>query len=241
MIKNENENKINRGYEQIVDKTVANILPVILLFVLLGIFFSFNILTERRYENEKIKRLILIFGIVYLGWIIGRITILGRTGVFPRKCCLIPFYSYYKFLKGWQVYRLVQNIQNVLMFVPLGFLGSIVLEKNNKKERILKLLILGQILSVSIECYQYINAIGVCEADDVIHNVLGTVLGYLVYEFLYCLKIGDFKTAICLVKPERRKDFYRITRVLCVFVGVYMILFFIGWFIHLYHVYVLWQ
>lgn len=224
-----------------MDKTVSSILPVVLVFVLLWIFFSFNILTEQKYENKRIKQTILIFGMVYFAWIIGKITIVGRVSAFPRKICLIPFYSYYKIIAGWQLYRLIQNIQNILMFVPLGFLGSILFEKTGKKKRVLSLLIIGLVISFAIEGIQYAKAIGLCEMDDIIHNVLGTMLGWMVYEFLRCLKIGSFKTSIFLLRLEKRQRFKKITRMLCVFFSVYLIIFFVSYLIHLYHVYVLWQ
>ncbi len=57
-------------------------------------------------------------------------------------------------------------ILNILLFIPFGFLvGS------------RKGIILGLLLSVSIEVVQYVFLLGYCELDDILHNFIGTLLG----------------------------------------------------------------
>lgn len=66
----------------------------------------------------------------------------------------------------------LQNIDNVLFFMPFGALMPV---KNWKV-----VLITAAVFSAVIEITQYIGGYGLCELDDVICNTLGAVLGYMI-------------------------------------------------------------
>ena len=88
---------------------------------------------------------------------------------------LMPFWSYWDY--GGHSYFMEmfgENILNVLLFVPIGFLAGCGLERMTFK----KVLFLGGGLSVVIELLQFVFKKGFCETDDVIHNVLGCIIGY---------------------------------------------------------------
>ena len=88
---------------------------------------------------------------------------------------LMPFWSYWDY--GEQSYFMEmfgEIILNVLLFVPIGYLAGCGLERMTFK----KVLFLGGGLSVFIELLQFIFKKGFCETDDVIHNVLGCIIGY---------------------------------------------------------------
>ena len=59
---------------------------------------------------------------------------------------------------------------NILLFLPLGFLLGTVTDN-------WRIVLFGFILSVFIEFLQYIFAMGCCQADDVLNNTIGTVVG----------------------------------------------------------------
>ena len=64
----------------------------------------------------------------------------------------------------------IQNINNILAFIPYGLLFP-------KKNR--KILLLSAIaFSSSIETIQYLFNLGWCELDDVICNTLGAAIGF---------------------------------------------------------------
>ena len=92
------------------------------------------------------------------------------------ESCLVikPLWSYDAILKG-QRYLIVENILNILFFIPIGFLLKI----SFSQLKLTYLLFLCTILSFSIESLQLVFAKGVCELDDVIHNVLGGFIGFL--------------------------------------------------------------
>lgn len=64
----------------------------------------------------------------------------------------------------------IQNIQNVLLFIPFGVLFP--------GKRWKWLLITVLLFSVAIEVIQYGFNLGWCEVDDVICNVVGAVIGF---------------------------------------------------------------
>ena len=66
-------------------------------------------------------------------------------------------------------------VLNILMFIPLGFLLG---DKGRKA------VLFGFLLSAFIECAQYLFLLGYCEADDVLNNTIGTVVGIGVWKML---------------------------------------------------------
>lgn len=57
---------------------------------------------------------------------------------------------------------------NILLFIPLGFLLG---------GKDWKAVLLGFLLSAFVEFTQYVVKLGVCEADDVLNNTIGTTVG----------------------------------------------------------------
>ena len=62
-------------------------------------------------------------------------------------------------------------IQNILLFVPLGFLIG---DK--------RVILIGLLLSIGIELAQYIFRLGYCELDDVLNNTIGVAIGALLFK-----------------------------------------------------------
>lgn len=71
----------------------------------------------------------------------------------------------------------VQYIQNILFFIPYGFLFP---WKDNWK----RVFVTALILSVLIELSQFIFNLGWCEVDDVISNTLGAMIGWGVIKLI---------------------------------------------------------
>lgn len=72
---------------------------------------------------------------------------------------------------SWKVWKEQRNqiIGNVVMFIPVGVLTGLLWKWKGM------LLAVG--LSCGIEVLQLVTACGLCEFDDVIHNMIGTVVG----------------------------------------------------------------
>ena len=97
-----------------------------------------------------------------------------ETGA-ERGYNLMPFWSYRDYGEhSYFMEMFGENILNVLLFVPVGFLAGCGVRGMTLKN----VLLLGGGLSVFIELLQFIFKKGFCETDDVIHNVLGCLIGY---------------------------------------------------------------
>jgi len=71
-------------------------------------------------------------------------------------------------------------VANILLYVPLGWFGSLCLShRMGIPLRLLLVTMLGSALSISLEMAQYFDAGRVTAADDVYANALGTLLGSL--------------------------------------------------------------
>ena len=72
---------------------------------------------------------------------------------------------------------LIGIVQNLILFMPFGFL----LCGATDQPRTSRILLLGFLLSLSIELCQLLFRLGWFEIDDILHNVLGTYLGIRLY------------------------------------------------------------
>lgn len=75
----------------------------------------------------------------------------------------------------------VNLVGNVVMFVPLGFLFPWIWEKWRQFWR--HTLLMAAII-VAVEVTQLITALGWCDVDDLILNLLGTTLGFLLWKWI---------------------------------------------------------
>lgn len=83
----------------------------------------------------------------------------------------MPFHSYKLILAGeWRPF--LENIGNVVLFIPLGVALSVV-----NKWDVKRVAGVGLLTSLLIEVLQFTFALGTFECDDLIHNTLGAVIG----------------------------------------------------------------
>ena len=95
------------------------------------------------------------------------ITLFSRIGDGYRSF-LWPLHSYVEILKGeWR--PLLENIGNVVLFIPPGVTLKWIGVRDMKKA--------GFLASLLIEVLQFTFALGTFECDDLIHNTLGAVIG----------------------------------------------------------------
>lgn len=74
-------------------------------------------------------------------------------------------------------------IENIILFIPFGFLFPACLPE---KGSVLTIFI-GSLCSMCIEYIQFRTGCGYCQIDDIVTNILGTIIGYCF--FVICRKI----------------------------------------------------
>ena len=102
-------------------------------------------------------------------------TVIFRAKGETRQYVFHPFWSYDR------PELLVENIMNVVVFVPVGLmLGSLLRVKGSwlPNGSWLMVAIIGCGISVTIETLQFFLMRGFSEVDDVMHNTIGCILGY---------------------------------------------------------------
>ena len=123
----------------------------------------------------KVKQ-VLLWGLL-LGYLLVVLcaTMLDRSGITMRQVNLKLFDSY---IQAWQQ---MDNtdwrnlILNILMFVPVGFLLPLAV----RKCRVFwKTALCGLAFSALIEFLQFLTGRGITEADDLLNNTVGALIGY---------------------------------------------------------------
>jgi glycopeptide antibiotics resistance protein len=108
-------------------------------------------------------------------------TVFFRTTSELRKYDFQPFWSY-KAIQDGREDLLAENIMNVVVFVPVGLLFGIAF----KQMTWWKALMIGCSISITIESLQFFFLRGFSEVDDVLHNMVGCLIGL---EMLTILRI----------------------------------------------------
>lgn len=94
----------------------------------------------------------------------------------------IPFSTISMYIEHFEYFKFWDWISNmfgnVMVFMPIGILLPII----SKYRRFIFTFGIGFLMSLSIEIAQYYLCLGVFDVDDIILNVFGVVLGYMVYK-----------------------------------------------------------
>lgn len=122
---------------------------------------------------------------IYITCLLGT-TLLNRKWSEGVDVRLDLFWSYRLILEtssSWTAKQMVKQIVlNILAFVPWGFL---VTKCFGESVGFRKVVGSAFLMSVGIELVQLVGQCGLCELDDVVHNTLGAVVGYGVYDMIY--------------------------------------------------------
>ncbi len=164
--------------------------PIVFVSLIIIISFRLSYLYKNKIRIVLYKEIILFFFVFYalclFQIVTSQDTQIGGSNFVPFKEILRYKLFSRLFIKN--------VIGNVLLFLPYGFFAG---KYFSGKSKILTFF-LTFLASLSIECTQlYIGR--VFDVDDIILNVLGGMIGYLVYLFLE--KIKDFIPKV--LKSER--------------------------------------
>lgn len=136
-------------------------------------FLIVLLLLWRRKGKKKGIRYASVFLLVEYVALLLYFTVFVRPETGKHQLLLIPFWSYVEIWKNTSI-LIEENIMNILVFIPIGFLLATVMRGYTWW----KILLVGVFLSIMIEVLQYVLMRGYCETDDVIHNTLGCLVGY---------------------------------------------------------------
>ncbi len=153
-----------------------------MLVIAAGMFVCYLVLLAKgavRYQKLSIKS--ILAGIL-LSLSIGAIlalTLAGREyNPYSQRFELEVFWSYKKAILEKNSYFAVEIVCNILLFIPWGFMMPFLFQGF---EKLVWILASAALVSLCIELTQGIFCLGLFEFDDMINNVLGTLIGWGIY------------------------------------------------------------
>lgn len=154
------------------------LLVIAVVVLLIGYCGIYKKLCKGKREVDLKKVFWWIVFVFYL-FVVLVVTLFRPSGVWNKGQIISFFYSY---KEAWitaseTAWRNI--ILNILMFVPLGFW----LPVGMKRFRVFwKTYLVGFFMTVGIESFQLMFALGLFEVADVFNNTLGTMIGYGLYK-----------------------------------------------------------
>lgn len=156
-----------------------NIIPHVVYGVLLVLFLVGNVSLFSLYRKKALRYVLLLLLVEYVFFVYG-LTVFFRESNPNAPVFLGLFGTYTMFLNGMTSLAF-EIIMNMALFIPIGFLwGSQTV--HIKKLRWLWVFLFGIALSVGIEFLQMVYHKGIFQIEDIIHNVLGCLLGFLIWQ-----------------------------------------------------------
>lgn len=121
-----------------------------------------------------------IFFFVAYCFMVAAIALFTREPGSRTKVDLIPFSTFYNSPRA-----MAYIVENILMLIPFGTLLPILIKKFRKG---FWCIMAGFLCSLLIECTQFVTQRGFFQTDDIMTNVLGTGIGYLIFLAGYKIK-----------------------------------------------------
>lgn len=145
----------------------------LLLFALTGFFLLLQFCLKIRHQLQA-GPLLLFF--LYLAALLS-VTLFVRVGSMRNDIQMEPFHQFKEAIntQNWEIVE--HNIQNVILFIPMGVLIPLI--NQHYFQKFSYAFLAAMITSTCIETIQYLFQLGTCDIDDIIANTLGAVIGFL--------------------------------------------------------------
>jgi len=133
--------------------------------------------------NKKIlSSLILAVYLIFLFYLVFMSPYFGQQS-FHNNFNFVPFKTIFNY---WNYSRdreecLINLLGNILVFLPLGILLPLTFKNCCKFIRIFLIVLF---ITLFIEIAQYATSVGIADIDDIILNLAGGIIGYLLFKAL---------------------------------------------------------
>lgn len=175
-----------RGITRTISDVINMTWPMVLVSVVIVVSIRLCYLIKNRQHFALYKELLTLTMIIYVLMLFQVVT--SQDVVSWSSNNFIPFKEMLRYKFGSRLF--IKNvIGNLALFLPYGFFAAYTLKCEKGK----LILFLTFLASLTIECVQM--AIGrVFDVDDILLNVMGGYLGYLLYHYGHKLneKLPDF-------------------------------------------------
>ncbi len=162
----------------------------------LALVYIINKKTLKGKKRITVKTYVLLALLIGYLFLVLALTSLSRGANYDGWVNLNILSGYADAWNSWSVVAFQMIVFNVILFVPLGILLPLL---NRKLDSLKAVCLVSLGLTLFIELFQLMTQTGIFELDDILHNVLGGVLGFFAFraflELVQNRKIR-FKTAI---------------------------------------------
>ncbi|MCY6354324.1 VanZ family protein [Clostridium sp. ZS2-4] len=197
-------------------------IPIYLVVFAISIFKKYKMNIKISWIRELVKFIFVLYVFLLLGVTLFPLSIGFKHSrdYFRLPINLIPFKEVVEEIGkigtdyggdvAFQVRLILRNVGgNLILLLPLGVISPIIWEEFTRIKRVI---IQGFIVSICIELLQLIEILSgrafvrAVDIDDVILNVLGVIIGYLIYRGIFYLSNKyDIKFMINIF-AERTKE-----------------------------------
>ncbi|CDE99445.1 putative uncharacterized protein [Clostridium sp. CAG:628] len=159
---------IKSTFFEVLDTTWPTLVIFLTIIILLRVFTILN--TSKKFILHE--ELLLLLFITYILFLFELVT---SRDVYMNGTNLVPFREMFRYPVGSENFNR-QVIGNILLFMPFGFFATYY----TKIKKISSISFMSILVSLTIEVVQkYIGRS--FDVDDIILNVVGGILGFLVY------------------------------------------------------------
>ncbi|MFS0868508.1 VanZ family protein [Paenibacillus xylanilyticus] len=165
---------------------IGRLLPILAIalalgLVIIGITYSVYKAYRKRGGKRSITRRQFVALFLILGWIgiVMTLTTFSRGANYEGWINIELFSGYINAWNKWSMSEFQLIIFNMLMFVPLGFILPHI---GMKTRRFKPVLLISLLVTLGIETFQMITGRGIFELDDILHNTIGSMAGYLLMD-----------------------------------------------------------
>ena len=156
---------------------------------LISVFMFIRI--KQKYGDGLISKSEGIVGWLLINYIMVLLffTLIGRHSWDYYRYNFDPGYSYRQVFLVGDMDLAAQLLSNIAVFIPIGIMASFL----SRRFSFVKTILCGFLISLIIEFLQLVLKLGCCEIDDLISNLIGTLLG--------CIAMGIFRL-VCLLRKH---------------------------------------
>ncbi|WP_078551637.1 VanZ family protein [Bacillus alkalicellulosilyticus] len=159
------------------------LIALVLALVLIGVTYVSYKIYRKRGGSKAVTKIQFVTIFLLLGWfvVVMVLTFFSRGENFEGWVNFQLFSGYVNAWNQWSLSEWQLIIFNMLMFAPLGFLLPLL---SQKTRRFLPVFILSLLVTLGVESFQMVSRRGIFELDDILHNTLGSISGFLLMSLI---------------------------------------------------------
>jgi glycopeptide antibiotics resistance protein len=153
---------------------------IAIMIAILTSFIAGHYYRQKRISKTQSAAAVLLITYIFL---VFSSTVFSRIPKDYYTYELLPFWSYREIYAGSKD-LLWEDVLNIIMLCPMGLLLPMVLDSGRGgTKRIFRMVVLiGFLISLTIELLQLILKRGLFEFDDMFHNTLGVMIGFGLFQ-----------------------------------------------------------